>query len=49
MTVTNFVGIMGQISLYRVDGAVGDRVRSRGLQEIAGMAEVGFSLQYFVL
>ncbi len=40
VTVTDFVGIMGQVLLYRVDGAVGDRVISRGLQEIAGMAEV---------
>ncbi|MEZ2235214.1 hypothetical protein [Microcoleus sp.] len=40
---------MGQILLYLVDGAVGDRVILRGLQKIAGMAEVGSSLRYIAL
>ncbi|MEG3842636.1 hypothetical protein [Microcoleus sp. herbarium14] len=40
---------MGQILLYRVDGAVGDRVILRGLHKIAGMAEVRSSLRYIAL
>ena len=38
MTVTNFVRIMGQILLYLVDGAVGDRAISRGGRQIAEMS-----------
>ena len=49
VTVTDFVGIMGQILLYRVDGSKGDRVILRGLAEIARMAEVRSSLRYIAL
>ena len=38
VTVTNFVGIMGQILLYLVYGAVGDRVISRGGTQIPEMS-----------
>jgi hypothetical protein len=40
---------MGQILLYRVDGAVGDRVILRGLPEIAEMAEVRSILRYIAV